>query len=67
MGLWIRCGNENAVFTIRWEKIVETEKGAEGQANVKVMLTVFLTSRMLCIMNSYVRANSESLVLSRKC
>jgi transposase len=31
MGLWIRCGNENEVFTIGWKKFAETEKGAAGQ------------------------------------
>jgi hypothetical protein len=31
MGLWISCGNENAVFTMGWKKFAETEKGVAGQ------------------------------------
>jgi hypothetical protein len=37
-----------------------------GQVKRKSHVDGFLlTSRVLCIMNSYIRANSESLVLSR--
>jgi hypothetical protein len=42
MGLWIRRGNENAVFTIGWKKFTETDKIRQVRLNVKVMLTVFL-------------------------
>jgi hypothetical protein len=31
MGLWIQCGNENAVFTMGWKKFAETKKGTAGQ------------------------------------
>jgi hypothetical protein len=31
MGLWIQCGNENAVFTMGWKKFAKTEKRAAGQ------------------------------------
>jgi hypothetical protein len=31
MGLWIRSGNENAVFTMGSKNFAETEKGAAGQ------------------------------------
>jgi hypothetical protein len=31
MGLWIRYGNENAVFTVGWKKFAETKKGAAAQ------------------------------------
>jgi hypothetical protein len=28
MGLWIRCRNKNAVFTMGWKKFVEAEKAS---------------------------------------
>jgi hypothetical protein len=31
MGLWIRRGNENAVFRIGWKKFAETENGVVVQ------------------------------------
>jgi hypothetical protein len=31
MGLLIRCGNKNAVFTTGWKKFAKTEKDAVGQ------------------------------------
>jgi hypothetical protein len=31
MGLWIQCGNENAIVTMGWKKFAEIEKGAVGQ------------------------------------
>jgi hypothetical protein len=31
MGLWTRCGNKNAVFTMGWKKFAEIEKSAAGQ------------------------------------
>jgi hypothetical protein len=31
MGLWIRCGNENAVFTMGWKTFIETEEGTVDQ------------------------------------
>jgi hypothetical protein len=31
MGLWMQCGNENAIFTLGWKKFAETEKGAASQ------------------------------------
>jgi hypothetical protein len=31
MDLWIRCGNENAVFTMGWKKFAETKKGVAGK------------------------------------
>jgi hypothetical protein len=31
MGLWTRCGNENAVFTMGWKIFSKTEKGVVGQ------------------------------------
>jgi hypothetical protein len=56
MGLWISCGNKNAVFTMGWKNFGETEKGAAGQAEHESHVDSFLTLRVLCIMNSYVRA-----------
>jgi hypothetical protein len=35
MGLWIRCGNKNAIFTVGWEKFAENEKGKAGQVERK--------------------------------
>jgi hypothetical protein len=56
MDLWIGCGKENAVFKMGWKKIGETEKGAAGQVGRESYVAGFLlTSRVLCIMNSYVR------------
>jgi transposase len=65
MGLWIRCGNENTVFTWVGKDSPRPKKERRVRSNVSHFDGFFLTSRMLCIMNSYVRANSESLVLSR--
>jgi hypothetical protein len=31
MGLWVQCGNENAVFTLGWKEFSETKKGVAGQ------------------------------------
>jgi predicted DNA-binding protein YlxM (UPF0122 family) len=49
--------NENAVFTIGWKKLAETEKCAAGQVERESHVDgfSFLTLRVLCIMNSYVR------------
>jgi hypothetical protein len=55
MGVWIRCGNKNAVFAMGWKKFAETEKGAAGQVERESHVHGFFTSRVLCIMNSYVR------------
>jgi hypothetical protein len=56
MGLWEKCGNENSVFTMGWKKFAETEKGAVGQVKCESHVDgVFFTSRVLCIMNSYIR------------
>jgi hypothetical protein len=35
MGLWIWCGNENAVFKGGWEKFANTEKGVVGPVKHK--------------------------------
>jgi hypothetical protein len=66
MGLWIRCGNENAVFTMCWKKFAETEKSLRARLIVKVTLTDFFEHLGYCapwILTSAV--NSESVVLSR--
>jgi hypothetical protein len=55
MGLWIQCGNENAVFTIGWKNFAQTEKGVAGQVQRRSHGDFFLTSRVLCNVNSYVR------------
>jgi hypothetical protein len=56
MGLWIRCENENAAFTMGWKKFTKTEKGAAGQVESESHVdSFFLTSMVLFIMNSYVR------------
>jgi hypothetical protein len=52
MGLWIQCGNKNAVFTVGWKKFAETGKGAAGQVEHASYVDFFFTSRVLCIMNS---------------
>jgi hypothetical protein len=56
MGLWIRCGNKNEVFTMGWKKFAKTEKGVAGQVNCESHVDVFLTLRVLGIMNSYIRS-----------
>jgi hypothetical protein len=40
-----------------WKKLAETEKGVAGQAECESHVDVFffLTSGVLCIMNSYIR------------
>jgi hypothetical protein len=56
MGLWIRCGNKNVVFTIDWKKFAEIKKGMAGQVKCENHVDSFpFTLRVLCIMNSYVR------------
>jgi hypothetical protein len=55
MVLWIRYGNENAVFTMGWKKLSKTEKGASGQVEREGVDGFFFKSRVLCIMNSYIR------------
>jgi hypothetical protein len=68
MGLWIWCGNENAVFTVDWKKFAETEKDAAGQVERERHVdNVFLTSRMLCIMNSYIRGKQWIAGIISKC
>jgi hypothetical protein len=42
MGLWIRCGNENAIFTMGWKKFAKTEKVAVGQVERESHVTFFL-------------------------
>jgi hypothetical protein len=56
MGLWMFCGNENAVFTMGWKTFAESEKGAAGQGEFESHVDDFyFTLRVLCIVTSYVR------------
>jgi hypothetical protein len=50
MGLWIRRGNENAVFTMGLKKHAETEKGAAVQVECESHVDGFFTPKVLCIM-----------------
>jgi hypothetical protein len=55
MDLWIQCGNENTIFTMGWKKFAETEKGVAGQDRRESHVDgFFLTSRVVCIMISYI-------------
>jgi hypothetical protein len=36
MGLWIRCGKENAVFKMGWKKFAEAKKGTVGQVKSEI-------------------------------
>jgi hypothetical protein len=60
MGLWIWRGNENATFTVGWKKFPKTEWDVAGQVKCESHVDgfVFFTSRVLCIMNSYVRGQT---------
>jgi hypothetical protein len=42
MGLWIRSGNKNAVFTMGWKKFTETEKVTVGQVELESHIDGFL-------------------------
>jgi hypothetical protein len=49
-------GNETAVFTMGWKKFAKTKKAAAGQVERESHVDSFsLTSRVLYIMNSYIR------------
>jgi hypothetical protein len=66
MSLWIRCGNENAIFTMGCKNFTENEKGVAGQVERESHVDGFLLHRGCCaswILTS--GTNNESLALSR--
>jgi hypothetical protein len=55
MGLWILCGNKNAVFTTGCINFAETEKGVAGQVEHKSHVDFLFDMMVLCTVNSYVK------------
>jgi hypothetical protein len=53
MGLWIRCGNENTVFTMSWKKFAKTEKGMVGQVEHESNGDCFFDIEGIMLTNSY--------------
>jgi hypothetical protein len=68
MDLLIRCGNKNADFAEGWKQFADNKKGAVGEVKCESHADgSFLTLRVLCIMNSYVRGKQQIAGIISKC